>query len=211
MGDIARVASDEVELAIDVVGSAPIERVDIFDGLELIETVRPYTANDLGNRVRVVFEGAEYRGRARTTSWDGTLETPGNVIRRAEMINNWNLDRGIQEQDAGSVTWKAVTTGNYVALDLWLESATGGRLAFNTKPVSGVVAIAELGVEERVFDAGGLNRAVKIQRLPERMTEMRIMHRRKVKLHTHRDTRLYARVQQEDGHRAWSSPIYVFR
>ena len=25
------------------------------------------------------------------------------------------------------------------------------------------------------------------------------------------DTRLYVRVQQEDGHRMWSSPIYLFR
>ena len=25
------------------------------------------------------------------------------------------------------------------------------------------------------------------------------------------DTRLYVRVQQEDGHRLWSSPIYLFR
>ena len=35
MGDIARVADGEVELAIEVVGSAPIERLDIFDGLDL--------------------------------------------------------------------------------------------------------------------------------------------------------------------------------
>ena len=44
MGDIARVADDEVEFTIDVAGSAPIERLDIYDGLDLIETVRPYAA-----------------------------------------------------------------------------------------------------------------------------------------------------------------------
>ena len=44
MGDIARVADDEVDLVIEVVGSAPIERIDIYDGLDLIETVRPYSA-----------------------------------------------------------------------------------------------------------------------------------------------------------------------
>ena len=25
------------------------------------------------------------------------------------------------------------------------------------------------------------------------------------------DTRIYIRVQQEDGHRIWTSPIYLFR
>ena len=99
MGDIARTAADEVTLAVNAVGSAPIERLDIFDGFDLIETIRPYALDDLGSRVRLIYEGAEYRGRARTTTWDGSLQLSGNAIRESRMINNWNLDRGIQEQD----------------------------------------------------------------------------------------------------------------
>lgn len=210
MGDIARVADGEVELAIEVIGSGPIERIDIHDGLDLLETVRPYGAGDLGARVRLVYEGAEYRGRARTTTWDGSLGLEGNRILRAGVINNWNLDRGIQKQDATGLDWKAVTTGNYGAIDLWLESPAG-KLAFKTAPVSGEAVIAELGVEPRVFEAGGLERAVKLQRLPEVMSERRMTLRRKIELRDSGDTRLYVRVQQEDGHRMWSSPIYLFR
>ena len=210
MGDIARVADTEVDLAIEVVGSGPIERLDIFDGLELVETVRPYAAGDLGTRVRLLYEGAEYRGRARTTTWDGSLSVEGTRIVRTAVINNWNLDRGIQKQDATSLAFKAVTTGNYGAIDLWLERATG-KLAFKTAPVSGEVAIAELGVEPRLFPAGGLERAIKLQRLPETMTESRMALRRRIKVRPTGDTRLYIRVQQEDGHRMWSSPIYLFR
>jgi len=68
-----------------------------------------------------------------------------------------------------------------------------------------------LGVEPRVFEAGGLERAIKLQRLPETMRETRMTLRRKIKVRAKGDTRLYVRVQQEDGHRMWSSPIYVFR
>jgi len=210
MGDIARVADGEVDLDIEVVGSAPIERLDIYDGLDLLETVRPYTAADLGRRVRLVYEGAEYRGRARTTTWDGSLSIDGARIERTAVINNWNLDRGIQRQDATSLTWKAVTTGNYGAIDLWLDGAAG-KLAFNTKPVSGEVSIADLGVEPREFAAGGLERAVRLQRLPEVMHEHCISVRRKIKVRAKGDTRLYIRAQQEDGHRIWSSPIYLFK
>ncbi len=35
--------------------------------------------------------------------------------------------------------------------------------------------------------------------------------RRKIKVRPDGDTRLYIRVQQEDGHRIWTSPIYLFR
>ena len=130
---------------------------------------------------------------------------------RTAVINNWNLDRGIQNQDAGGITWKAVTTGNYGAIDLWLEQPAAGRLTFQTKHVSGEAAIAQLGVEPRVYDAGGLERAILLQRLPETMRETRMTLRRRIKVRATGDTRLYVRVQQEDGHRMWSSPIYLFR
>jgi hypothetical protein len=211
MGDIACVADGEVELAIEVIGSAPIERLDIYDGLDLIETVRPYAAGDLGKRVRLVYSGAEYRGRARTTTWDGSLSIDGNRIARTAVINNWNLDRGIQKQDETAVMWKAVTTGNYGAIDLWLDQPAAGRLSFETKPVSGAAAISELGVEPRVFEAGGLERRIELQRLPETMRETRMVLKRKIRVRANGDTRIYVRVQQEDGHRMWSSPIYLFR
>ncbi len=210
MGDIARVRDDEVEFVVDVAASAPIEKLDIHDGLDLIETVRPYDKPQLGNRVRLVYEGAEYRGRARTTTWDGDLTIEGNRIRRAAMINNWNLDRGIKEQNDTRVAWKAVTTGNYGAIDLSLENGEG-TLRFKTAPVSGEVSISGLGIEPRVFDAGGLERKMSLQRLPETMDQSRLSLRRTIKLRPQGDTRLYIRVQQEDGHRIWTSPIYLFR
>lgn len=211
MGDIGSVSEDEVELSIDVVGSSPIERLDIFDGLDHIETARPYAAADLGVRVRLTYEGAEYRGRARTTTWDGSLSLDGNSIREAIVFNNWNLDRGIQAREPAKLTWKAVTTGNYGGIDLWLANGAGGTLAFETKPVSGRVDLSSLGVEPVTFEAGGLERAVRVQRLPEVMQERRMTLTRRVKVRKGGDTRLYVRVQQEDGHRMWSSPIYLFK
>jgi hypothetical protein len=211
MGDIARVDGETVELQVRAVGSAPIERVDIFDAERLIECVRPYTEADLGARVRLLYQGAEYRGRARTTNWDGELHVEGNEIVRAEMINNWNLDRGLQSQTARRLTWKAVTTGNYGAIDVWLRHGLDGDIAFETRHARGRRAIGALGYERHIFSAGGLDRAVKLYRLPERMTETSINIRRRVPLRSRCDTRIHVRVTQEDGHRAWSSPIYLFR
>ena len=208
MGDIAQVASDYIELHVEAIGSSPIERVDIFDGVNLVETVRPYRASDLGTRIRLGYRGAEYRGRARTTNWDGTLNISDNAILRANVINNWNLDRGIQLQRRAALIWKAVTTGNFGAIDLWLEE-NAGRIAFTTKPISAEVAIADIGLDEMVFDAGGLERAATLQRLPNVMTERSVIHHRQIKRSAEKEMRLYVRVQQEDGHRAWSSPIYL--
>lgn len=211
MGDIARVTDDEVELHIEAVGSAPIERLDIFDGPDLIETIRTYSAADLGRRVRLCYMGAEYRGRARTTVWDGNLKIAGNTIADARMFNNWNIDRGIRSRTADGVAWKAVTTGNYGGIDLWLKETGAGTISFETPHCRGERSIDTLGVDEQVFSAGGLERAVTLARLPETMTETRVRLTRRIPVSKGRDARLYVRVTQEDGHRAWSSPIYLFR
>jgi hypothetical protein len=211
MGDIGRVSDEFVDLSVDIVGSTPIERLDIFDGLDLIETIRPYRESDLGARVRLVYEGAECRGRARAVVWDGSLRLSGNRIKRAQAINNWNLDRGIREQDETSLSWTAVTTGNMGAIDLWLEDGASGTLSFKTAPMTAEIDIREIGVAPRLYDCGGLGRAIRLQKLPESMTERRIHLQRRVPIRRKGDTRIYIHAQQEDGHRIWSSPIYLFR
>ena len=211
MGDIARVSDDEVTLKIDIDPSAPIERVDIFDGLQLIETFRPYDDGDLGNRIRLSYEGAEYRGRARTTVWDGSLTLEGNEITRAEMFNNWNLDRGIQNQDGTSLSWKAVTTGNYGGIDMWLAEKDAGRLQVSTPHGDVESDIQAIGREDLVSDVGGLERRIRLQRLPSAMLTEPLTLQRTLKLRDSGDTRLFVRIQQIDGHRAWSSPIYLFK
>lgn len=211
MGDIARVDGDRIHLEIDVVGSAPIERIDIFDGTEILETWRPFADCSSFHRIRLVYQGAEYRGRARTTTWDGSLAVTGNTIVSASVFNSWNLDRGIQRQDATSLAWKAVTTGNFGGIDLWLRDSCTGQLRFETQHCHGVRDIASLCDREHIFSAGGLERAVKLYRLPDRMTQTSAVLKRDVRLRETGDTRLLVRVTQEDGHRAWSSPIYLFR
>jgi hypothetical protein len=75
-----------------------------------------------------------------------------------------------------------------------VAGGAAGKLAFKTRPCRARAAIAELGVEPREFAAGGLERAVKLQRLPEVMTEHRMALRRSIKLRPTGDTRLYIRV-----------------
>ena len=57
MGDIIRPGSVPMRLATEVIGTAPIERVDVLHGKEVVQTIRPYAAADLGRRVRVLWQG----------------------------------------------------------------------------------------------------------------------------------------------------------
>ena len=57
----------------EVLGTAPLDRVEVLHGKEVVRTVRPFGAGELGRRVRILWQGAEYRGRGRETVWQGRL------------------------------------------------------------------------------------------------------------------------------------------
>src|SRR4051794_12053540 len=112
MGNIIRPGGAPMRVAAEVIGAAPIERVDVMHGTVVAETFRPYGASDLGRRVRVLWQGAEYRGRGRETMWEGELAVTGNRIVRFAPVNFLNPERLVRETAAGTaLAWNSVTTG----------------------------------------------------------------------------------------------------
>src|SRR5215468_9983553 len=51
MGSIIRAGRVPMRIAAEVIGTAPIERVDVLHGTSVAQTFRPYEASDLGKRV----------------------------------------------------------------------------------------------------------------------------------------------------------------
>ncbi len=211
MGDIVNLPSGDVTLKIDVSGSAPIERIDIYNGLERLETIRPYGTEDLGRRVRVVWEGAEYRGRFRQVIWDGTATFSENKIVRAASINFFNRDKTLDRVGDNGLAWRALTTGNIGGFDAWLEDGYAGTLKLETPVVKCGVPLEDIGYEDETFEAGALGRKLRIFRLPEENAHLDCKLERKIAIAAGRDNPIYVRITQEDGNLIWSSPIYFFR
>jgi hypothetical protein len=210
MGNIIRPGRVPMHLAAEVIGTAPIERVDVLHGTAVAQTFRPYGAPDLGRRVRVLWQGAEYRGRGRETLWQGKLTVTGNRIARFAPVNFLNPERVVRETAPGTaLSWSSVTTGNLAGIDLWLDEADRGALDIETNIVSGKVDLAALTAGTVAFDGGGLGRQLSVYRLPEADWSRRVAVDHKVSFTGGADLPVYLRVTQSDGHQAWSSPIYL--
>ena len=210
MGDIVRPGSVPMQLAVEVIGTAPVERIDILHGTQVVQTARPYSATDHGRRVRVLWQGAEYRGRGRETLWQGKLTLAGNRIGRFAPVNFLNPERQVRETSPGTaLAWSSVTTGNLAGIDLWLDDARSGILTVETNVVSGQVDLATLLDGTVAFDGGGLDRKISVYRLPETDWSRRFACEHTAARTGTADLPVYVRVTQMDGHQAWSSPIYL--
>jgi len=211
MGDILRSGDGEVTFWIDVNGASPIERIDIRNGLETVEIYRPYEEADLGRRIRVLWEGSEYRGRGRETIWDGFAELSGNTFEGLSPINRFNLDKRFDQTAPGRVEWTALTTGGFGGFDAVLADPDAGVLKIDTALVKEEIAIKDIGRDEMVFANGGIDRRIRIFRMPDENPHRSLILERRIVLKNDRDNALYVRVTHEDGHFTWSSPIYIFR
>ncbi len=211
MGDILRSADARVKFLVDVHAAAPIERIDIRNGLDTLEVFRPYAEADLGRRIRVIWEGSEYRGRGRETIWDGFAELDGNRFETASPINRYNLDKRFDLINPTRLEWTALTTGGFGGFDALLEEPDQGTLRIETDLVREEIDIADIGRDELIFENGGIQRRIRIFRLPDVNPHLALRLERRIELLDDRDNAIYVRVTHEDGHYAWSSPIYLFR
>ncbi len=208
MGDVVHSASGIVELSVSVVGSAPIESVEIRNGLKTIQTFRPYKAGDLGNRLKLVWSGAEVPGRARVTRWDGNLTLRGNAILKAIPINFWNANKPLR-QSGQTLSWQASTTGGLSGIIIELEKSDSGSLDVTTTQGQFSADIKTIRVEPRVWEYGGLKKRIELYRLPAKPQSGEFSFQVTLAELKSGDNPLFVKMVQEDGHMAWSSPIYV--
>ena len=209
MGDIVRPGGVPMRLSAEVIGTAPLERVDVLHGTRVAATFRNCAAADLGRRVRVLWQGAEYRGRGRETLWNGKLKISGNRIACFAPVNFLNPERRVVESEPGTLTWTSVTTGNLAGIDLWLDDARAGALSIETNIVSGTVDLTTLADQAVAFDGGGLGRQLSVYRLPENDWSRSLRLEHMVQFSGSADLPVWLRVTQADGNQAWTSPIYL--
>jgi len=211
MGDILRSGDDSVTLEIDVATQAPIERIEIRNRMQVLETWRPYAKAELGRRIRIIWEGSEYRGRGRQSVWDGSATLAGNTVTAFRPINMWNLDKRIEQPAPERLAWTALTTGGFGGADVMLADAQAGTLAIDTGLVKAQLRVVDIGLDDTVLDSGaGIARRMRLFRLPDRNEACNARFSRRI-ARTGAEDALYICITLEDGHRIWSSPTYLLR
>lgn len=132
---------------------------------------------------------------------------------RMEKINACNHERKLEVVDADRVEFDAITTGNCGGFDVWLEDdgEAEGRVVTETNHGTLCVRRVDIGLEDSVVGAGGLDRRLRIFSLPETLAVREISADLRLPLRQEGDNPLWISVFTEDGFQAWSSPIFAFR
>jgi len=211
MGDVVPAGDTPLRLRVEVAGSTPIERVEVRNGTGTIRTLRPCGRADLGARVKVQWSGAEVRGRGRMVTWDGELTVKNTSLRDVRPVNFWNPLEQPRLTGHQRTAWRSTTTGGHAGLILTLGRPRAGNLEIRTEQRTVRCTLGSLGIRPKTWSCGGLDKQISVLRLPDppppNTFSFEILLNR---LHPG-DNPIWVRVDQEDGHAAWSSPIYVVK
>jgi hypothetical protein len=197
-------------IEVEVLGTAPLETVELRRGLEIIHS-EPLVEEGQGQRLllKLVWEGARRKWRARPSIWHGSLKLESGRILSVETFAFDSPDQGIVNQSKSQISWLSSTAGDPDGLFLDLETPDDALLTFETEPATFTFTLADLQDRPLVIDAGGLGQQVTAELVSRgpRPTMSRF---------TYLDTgasnganAYWLRVIQRDGAMAWSSPIYV--
>jgi hypothetical protein len=211
MGGDLTTAGHTLQVHAEALCDAPVERLEFWNGQRRFCTLRPHAATDLGRRIRLVWEGAEYRGRGRETCWDGSLRIAGNSIVEARSINFRNPDKRLVRTGNQTLSWQSITTGTSNALELQLVDAAAGTLLLDTPLVKSEIRITDIGFDDTIIEAGGLGRRVRLYRLPDAPNPAAFSCNATLPLDNASVNPVYVRLVLESGDLAWSSPVYVTR
>lgn len=209
MGDVIETSAEAPMLHVQLACSAPIESVQVRDGAQTLATLRPYPPEAMGRRIKMAWSGAEVRGRDRIAHWDGGLTVEGNRILHAGPVNFWNADQPLRIEDDQHLMWTSATTGGLSGVILDLEDKDAGSISVSTQQGDLTLLVSGIGYDPVDWSFGGLAKVMRAYRLPDVNKHLQFNFSLSLDNLAAGEHPIYIRVEQEDGHLLWTSPVYL--
>ncbi len=221
------------EIAVKIIGAGPLERVELFRGLDLLHSAE-MSAGRSANRVRVTWEGASRRTSYSGVVWDGSVNVTDGSITGVEKIRFDSPRSDVTESSDKRVGWTSWMCGYRTGLILDIDGSkdTGIDVALT----SNVIASSQYGGHgetgarrinfaaadrlripttlgaltdgPRIVELGELDRRVTVELAPEPGPD-------RVEFKVTDDSPrpginpYWVRVTQSDMEKAWTSPVFV--
>ncbi len=220
-------------ISVKIIGAGPLERVELFRGLELLHT-EELSPGRSSNRVRVTWEGASRRTSYSGVVWDGSINTSEGSISKVCKVRFDSPRSELNDQSDSSVSWHSWTCGyrSGLLLDIDGNDDTGIDVTFSSDAIASSqyaghgddgarritfaaadrvrlpTTLGALAEGPRVIDLGDLDRALTVELAPEPGPE-RVEFEVTDASPKPGINPYWVRVTQSDLEKAWTSPVFV--
>ncbi|MCH7727902.1 MAG: hypothetical protein IH991_15710 [Planctomycetes bacterium] len=188
---------------------------DLMRGVDLLQSwaVSPAARDARGSLVRVLWGGTERKGTARLqrADWKGSLSVSAGSMELLESVNFQAVDDEARTVTPTRIEWSNQSAGNAAGIVVRVVGDDTTRLRFETAAKQIEFGLSEVCHDVLTFDAGGLNRFVRIGPPPDNDGPREFEATLSDTEPAAGCTPYWIRVTQVDQAMAWSSPVFVSR
>ena len=192
--------------------TAPIERVDLLRGTQVLCSWDLAVAGTEPAAWRVLWGGTQGRGTAHVQRavWEGSLRLHGAAFGEIHPVGLQSPADGVRLEAPDRVAWHGATAGNRMGFCFTADQA-GPDAAVEFVSERGTFSrpLADLRHESHRVEAGGLDCAVEIGPAPNPSAPREVELEFRDPAPLHGEHPYWVRLLQTDQERAWSSPVYV--
>jgi len=194
-------------LHIRTITTNPLERIEVYSDTKCLTSFYAPIEDKAVRHIKIQWSGASARGRSRKYSWNGTIQVEGGSIKKKETFNFFSSQDTINFERS-SLTFSGTTTGGVqgciIAVD---KKAT--RLIITIQGKEIILPLSEVSAKPKRYTFGKLNALFEVHETIDQDAKCDFEHSLSIPKPTKKNTPLYVKVYQRDGHRAWSSPLYI--
>ena len=176
--------------------------------------------------MKVIWRGAASRERARQTLWKGQVKLSTGRIVEARPYRLDHTGERVEVTGVDTLAFDTMTAGDEDGMILRFEAPPDAELSFDAltsarnqfgalgaqgTKIAFSIPVAQIGTEDRVHPAGGVDREVVVRRVGTGYPRSVSFDWREPAEAPGGTSAYWVRVLQSDGATAWSSPIFVTR
>lgn len=204
MGDELSInKKQKATIQLKVCGTQPIDSIQVFDTNKSIHHWTPEISNKKFG-VKILWSGSKVKGRNRKIHWNGTINTQTKNVKVLNSINYFNPAHTFKKEGQ-VINFSGATTGGVQGLILGnLEKSNkitvitnDKNLSFDLKNLSGIPSIS------------GMNHLdAKIEISKVSLNNQNNVINLEIPLTVKPGSNIFIKVTQNDGHMAWTSPVF---
>lgn len=221
-------------IKVSVTGTAPLESLELYRGLEKIYD-HPIESPSDPQRVRILWQGASRKSSYSGVVWDGTAVLTDGTLKAADTIRFDSPRSHLLAVTDRGLNWHSVTCGYHSGIVLTLEDSENAilDLAINTSLISrpsfgaygasgpqllahapaeslaARIPVRDLATGCKEFTIGPLDRKVTVSHAPQEAGPMSNTFTFIDSTPEPGVNAYWVRVIQTDMEMAWSSPVFV--
>ena len=204
IGDIAQTKIKNCEIFFELKSADEIEKIEFFNKNKII-----FTNNFLNKKdkvLKIIWSGAEYKGRGREVHWKGNLKIKDNQFSNLKSINFYNHNKKIILNNKKNIEWESTTTGGFSGFELNLKN-NNGSIYLKIFGKEYKIEIKNLIKKNFIKKFFGLDKFIKIYLVSNNRPTYQFKINKKISLN--QSNGLYIKSTFRYGHTSWTSPIYI--